>query len=79
MEDFNKTARIKAQATYPESEPADAESILKQAAYVSGALWAAEEMLNYSMRLCGSGMTIGMLRVRLHNRLVEILSKGERG
>lgn len=36
------------------------------------------DMLNWFMKLCGSGMTTGMIRLIAHNKHVEISGKGEK-
>ncbi len=47
-------------------------------AFVNGAEYGAKEALNHAMKLCGSGATVGMIRVRLHNAYVELDGKGEK-
>lgn len=36
------------------------------------------DILLWAMQLCGSGMTTGMIRKALHNKLVEITGEGEK-
>jgi hypothetical protein len=36
------------------------------------------ELLNWVIKLCGSGMTVGMIRRLIHNKIVEIDGKGEK-
>lgn len=36
------------------------------------------EILDWAMQLCGSGMTVGMIRKLLHNKRVEITGEGEK-
>lgn len=61
----------------------EAEPMLsQQRAYQSGANEGFRtgqiETLNFAMRLCGSGMTPAMIRILLHNKLVEITGEGEK-
>lgn len=36
------------------------------------------DALNLAMKLCGHGMTTGMIRKLLHNKFVEISGEGEK-
>lgn len=36
------------------------------------------DLLNWFMKLCGSGQTTGMIRKIVHNKYVEISGEGER-
>lgn len=37
------------------------------------------EILNWAIQLCGHGMPNGMLRLKFHNKIVEITGEGEMG
>lgn len=39
---------------------------------------AQVDIINWAMQLCGSGMTTGMIRKLLHNKIVEITGEGEK-
>lgn len=36
------------------------------------------ELLNWMLQVCGSGMTSGMIRKIVHNKLVELTGEGEK-
>jgi len=39
---------------------------------------ARADALKWAIQLCGSGMTVGMIRKLLHNKIVEITGEGEK-
>jgi hypothetical protein len=76
MVDFKKNARSVGKAVWGEGKGEVTPCV---SAFINGAEYGAEEVLKEAMKLCHTGMTPGMIRLRLHNMLVEITGKGEKG
>lgn len=60
---------------YAEQEAADS---VREACHKKQLAAAQLDLLNWFMKLCGSGQTTGMIRKIVHNKYVELSGEGER-
>lgn len=49
-----------------------------ETAFIAGWTEGEIEALTWVQSLCMTGQTVGMLRLRVHNRIVELEGKGEK-